>query len=117
MAKEQKDMDKMYRRVKKKFTKNKKVYIHRKKSESVSKLFKNNYFDWMFLDGNHSYEYVKKDIELYYPKLKRGGYILGDDYWWRIREGLPVKKAVDEMKKKKNLKMLSLQAGVFLLQK
>ena len=25
--------------------------------------------DFVYIDGNHTYEYVKKDIELYYPKV------------------------------------------------
>jgi len=31
------------------------------------------------IDGNHDYEYVKKDIELYTPKVIAGGYVLCDD--------------------------------------
>lgn len=33
--------------------------------------------DFVYIDGNHDYEYVKKDIELYYPKVKVGGVIGG----------------------------------------
>jgi hypothetical protein len=35
--------------------------------------------DFLYIDGNHSYRFVKQDLELYYPKLKSTGYILGDD--------------------------------------
>jgi hypothetical protein len=35
--------------------------------------------DFLYIDGNHSYQFVKQDLELYYPKLKSTGYILGDD--------------------------------------
>ena len=35
--------------------------------------------DFLYIDGNHSYPFVKQDLELYYPKLKSTGYILGDD--------------------------------------
>lgn len=34
---------------------------------------KHGYFDCVFVDGNHSYEYVKKDYENYLPLLKSGG--------------------------------------------
>jgi len=47
--------------------------------------------DFIYIDGNHEYEYVKKDIELYYPKIKQGGIIGGHDY---PREGIV--KALDE---------------------
>jgi len=36
--------------------------------------------DFCYIDANHSYEYVKKDINLYYPKIKKGGYIGGHDF-------------------------------------
>lgn len=36
--------------------------------------------DFVYLDGNHSYEYVKNDIALYYPLVKLGGVIGGHDY-------------------------------------
>lgn len=35
--------------------------------------------DFIYIDGNHSYEFVKKDIENYYPFIKKGGIIAGDD--------------------------------------
>jgi len=36
--------------------------------------------DFVYIDGNHDYEFVKKDIELYYPKVKKGGVIGGHDF-------------------------------------
>ena len=29
-----------------------------------------NDLDFVYIDGNHAYEYVKRDIECYYPKVK-----------------------------------------------
>lgn len=36
--------------------------------------------DFLFIDGCHSYESVKTDIEGWYPHVKIGGTILGHDY-------------------------------------
>jgi len=36
--------------------------------------------DFIYIDGNHSYDFVKKDIELYYPLVKEGGVIGGHDF-------------------------------------
>jgi hypothetical protein len=36
--------------------------------------------DLIFIDGNHSYENCKRDIENYIPKLKVGGILCGHDY-------------------------------------
>lgn len=35
--------------------------------------------DFIYIDGNHNYEYVKKDIELYFKKVKKGGILAGHD--------------------------------------
>jgi len=61
-------------------------------SEQASKQFEDNSCDVVFIDMGHSYEEVKRDIELWLPKVKTGGIIAGHDY-----PSWPgVKKAVDE---------------------
>lgn len=50
-----------------------------KKSEDAVNLIPNE-LDFVYIDGNHSYEYVKKDIELYWPKIRKGGILSGDDF-------------------------------------
>jgi hypothetical protein len=35
--------------------------------------------DFLYIDGNHRYEYAYKDLELYFPKVKNNCYIVGDD--------------------------------------
>lgn len=34
---------------------------------------------FVYIDANHSYDYVLKDLRLYYPKVKMGGYFGGHD--------------------------------------
>jgi predicted O-methyltransferase YrrM len=50
--------------------------------ESIKASIKFNeyYFDFIFIDGDHSYESVKNDIQAWYPKLKVNGIMAGDDY-------------------------------------
>ena len=36
--------------------------------------------DFVFIDGNHSQEYVRRDIRNYYDKVKTGGIFAGHDY-------------------------------------
>ena len=55
------------------------VVVQRQPSETASCEFRDEYFDWVYIDGNHLYGFVKKDLEFYLPKIKRGGYITGDD--------------------------------------
>ena len=49
-------------------------------SVNASKKFSDEFFDYVYIDANHSYEAVKEDIEHWYPKVKAGGYISGHDY-------------------------------------
>jgi hypothetical protein len=52
--------------------------------------------DWVYIDGDHTYEAVKADLERFYERLKPRGVMAGDDYgmvgWWE--DG--VTRAVDE---------------------
>lgn len=41
--------------------------------------------DFVFIDGNHDYGFVKDDIGLYYPKIVMGGVLGGHDYSLRCR--------------------------------
>jgi predicted O-methyltransferase YrrM len=63
-------------------------------SKAASKKFKNESLDVVFIDLTHTYESVKEDIQLWLPKVKKGGYIAGDDYHenWK-----GVIQAVDEL--------------------
>ena len=40
------------------------------------------YFDIIYIDGNHEPEYVLEDAVHAYRKLKKGGYLIFDDYGW-----------------------------------
>jgi len=72
------------------------VIIHRECSAPALGRCPDAHFDWVYIDGNHLYEFVKQDLALAFQKTKPGGLICGDDYtaggWWRGG----VKKAVDE---------------------
>jgi hypothetical protein len=41
-----------------------------------------NYFDIIYIDGNHEPEFVLEDGVLSFRKLKVGGYLIFDDYGW-----------------------------------
>jgi len=51
-----------------------------KKSEIAAKDFEAESVDFVFIDAEHTYSAVIKDIESWYPKLKIGGVMCGHDY-------------------------------------
>lgn len=52
-------------------------------SVEASKLFEDKTLDFVFIDGAHDYDSVFDDIQHWFPKVKVGGYISGDDLDWR----------------------------------
>ncbi|MGC8776165.1 MAG: class I SAM-dependent methyltransferase [Minisyncoccia bacterium] len=47
--------------------------------EKVKEILNGNKLDFLFIDGDHSYEGVKKDFEMYSPLVKKGGIIAFHD--------------------------------------
>jgi hypothetical protein len=72
--------------------------------------FDDNYFDMIYLDGDHTYEGVKKDLEVSYKKIKNNAFIMGHDYEMNYNKtkntyNFGVKQAVDEFCLKYNQKV------------
>jgi len=44
--------------------------------------FEDDFFDIIYIDGNHEPEYVLEDAVLSFRKLKKGGIMVFDDYGW-----------------------------------
>jgi hypothetical protein len=57
------------------------VTMHIKTSREFSETVPDEYYDYIFIDGDHKYASVLDDIKLWYPKLKRGGVFSGHDFW------------------------------------
>ena len=64
----------------KKFKNNKIIRKIKDYSWNVANNFQNESVDFIYLDGDFNYESIKKDLELYYPKIKKNGIISGHDY-------------------------------------
>jgi predicted O-methyltransferase YrrM len=72
------------------------IALLREDSASAAAKFRDATFDWIYIDGDHRYAAVRSDLELYYPKVKPGGYIVCDDYHYRGWWDDGVTRAVDE---------------------
>jgi hypothetical protein len=71
------------------------VDVRRQRSDEACAAFEDDSLDWVYIDGDHRYEQVLRDLELYSRTVKPGGLLTGDDYgdggWW----GDGVRRAVD----------------------
>lgn len=96
VASSQAYMDDLMASVAARFAGNPSVKLHRSTSIEAAQRFADNYFDWVYLDGDHSYDSVLADLNAWFPKVKIGGRIVCDDYTWvDEKRTQSVKAAVD----------------------
>lgn len=95
------DLVSSYKELKNLYNDNFKINIIKSDSYSFLKIEDNNFYDIIYIDGDHSYEGVMKDLIGSYNKIKDRGYIMGHDYIINTRKTknfyhFGVKKAVDK---------------------
>jgi hypothetical protein len=78
----------------------------------------NAYFDWIYIDADHSYEMVKRDTEIAKRKVKSGGLLVFNDYTVYdafLAQPYGVPKTVHELCREENWEMthLALEATGF----
>jgi len=112
-------MDRMYQDVVDEFGENSAVNIRKGFSADLMAEYPDGYFDWVYIDGNHLYEFVKQDVEICAKKVRKGGIVSGDDYLWKREGRQHVKDAVQDAMKVLKLdpeKQLSLMGQQFMIQ-
>jgi hypothetical protein len=73
-------LDQMYADVCTEFESKPFVKIIREYTFDSVKHFPDEHFDLIYIDGDHTYEGCLTDLEAWYPKVRKGGYLTGDDY-------------------------------------
>lgn len=58
------------------------INVKRKDSSTAAEDYADESIDFVFIDADHTYEGVKKDILAWMPKVKVGGILAGHDYGW-----------------------------------
>lgn len=89
------------------------VKIYREYTFDAVRYFPDEHFDLVYIDADHTYESCLRDIKEWFPKVKKGGFLLGDDYIHGIAPGgrgvvFKVIEAVNDFAKENNLKIFEL---------
>lgn len=95
------DLNDEYNKLSQYYSNDSKVTVHKGTSYDILNTFNDNYFDLIYIDGDHSYEGVKLDLSLSLLKIKKGGMICGHDYTNDMFPG--VVAAVNEFCESNNL--------------
>ncbi|MFC1842076.1 class I SAM-dependent methyltransferase [Candidatus Dependentiae bacterium] len=106
------EQEKLYQNVLRRFKNDKRVTIIREYSPEVSNLFDDEFFDWIYIDANHTYNAVKSDLNAWIKKLKQGGLLSGHDYC-SVYSVFGVIRAVNEFLLNQNLEIKYLTAEKF----
>lgn len=61
-----------------------KIHVHRGFSHNEIPKFEDDYFDLIYIDGNHNADAVLEDAVLAFRKLRTNGIIIFDDYTWSL---------------------------------
>jgi len=56
------------------------ISIHRGRSHDMLAKFPDEHFDWIYIDGDHSYEAASGDARIAASKVKPGGYLVFNDF-------------------------------------
>lgn len=91
------------------------VHIRRGFSTEVVAQFEDTYFDWIYIDTDHSYVTTLEELNLYSKKVKPGGIIAGHDYIignWNKGSKYGVIEAVHEFCVNNNWEVIYLTAEI-----
>jgi hypothetical protein len=107
------DLEILYKFVRNRFSQNSNVELCRETSGDFFARIPDGSLDAIYLDGDHAFETVAKELEIARFKVKEGGWIMGHDYAFNPAKGNPENKhflstVVDAFCKKHNLKIDAL---------
>lgn len=100
-------VEKAFEVAKNRFIDKENVHFVVEDSKTAHNKYEDSFFDWIYVDGDHSFEGVILDLINWYPKLKTNGIFSGHD--WDVDPHMNeahkfgIKKAVEEFTSDKNI--------------
>jgi len=114
-ARNQDDMDAIRDSVANRFSAFDCVDLVQKKTEELTNEIPDGSLDWVYIDGNHQYEFVLNDLRTLFTKVKSGCIICGDDYG--RGKGAPITRAVKEFLEEGSCEMVWVKKHQYFLRK
>ncbi len=113
-VKDEQEMEKRYQHALKLLEPYPNCELVRTTSMIAVKSFEDNSLDFVFIDGNHLYEFVKEDIEEWSKKVRKGGIVAGHDYVESKERRYGIVQAVNEYAEKNGIEITLLKKGGFV---
>jgi|TARA_B110000259_G_C13812544_1_gene321302 hypothetical protein len=76
-----------------------KAILHHMDSNKCAETFDDEYFDFIFVDVSMTDEQVNNDLNVWYPKVKKGGLFTGHDW-----DYIPLQESVHQFRETHNVK-------------
>lgn len=85
--------------------------------QNVKKILNDELIDFLFIDGNHMYQFVKQDFEMYKPLVRKGGIVAFHDigkneeggvchFWEELKKQYSHKEFLRDSKQEKGIGVL-----------
>mgnify|MGYP001034683925 CR=1 FL=1 len=113
----QEELDDRYKSVVDRFKDFDNVHILREFSNIAAAQIPDDSLDFIYIDGDHTFDGVCKDFDIFYSKIKPYGFIYGDDYTDRHWFGTGVIDALHKNLHEKKLRLVFLDAEQYCCQK
>lgn len=109
----QQEFDEQYKFFRDRIADRKFVQVIRDYTVNAVKLFPDNFFDFVYIDADHSVDGCATDITSWFPKVKPGKFLVGHDY----RRGYGVVRAVNDFVQLHNLGLIFLRPSTWAVVK
>jgi len=107
------DLNRQYILLQDKYNNKENINLYKSYSTTYLAQQEDNKYDIIYIDADHSYEGVKKDLIASYPKIKDGAFLMGHDYEinkkkCKLNHSFGTKRAVEEFCKQYNQEVCAL---------